>query len=47
MKGSNSLEMYLDPELWRDAEILSVADRVEGYVVANPNYPATRMWRTS
>ena len=39
VKGSNSLEMYLDPELWRDAEILSVADRVEGYVVEKPDQP--------
>lgn len=39
VKGSNSLEMYIKPELWRDADILAVADRVEGYAVAKPDLP--------
>jgi len=39
VKGSNNLEMYLDPGLWRDTDILSVADRVQGYVVEKPGLP--------
>ena len=36
VKGSNSLEMYIDPALWRDPEVLAVADKVEGYVRDKP-----------
>jgi 2-methylcitrate dehydratase PrpD len=39
VKGSNNLEMYLNPELWRDPEILAIADKVEGYAVAKPDLP--------
>ena len=39
VKGGNSLEMYVDPTLWRDPEILGVADRVEGYVLERPGLP--------
>ena len=39
VKGSNSLEMYIDPKLWGDPEILAVVDRVEGYAVARPGLP--------
>jgi 2-methylcitrate dehydratase PrpD len=39
VKSNNSLEMYLDRELWRDPEILSMVDRVEGYVLTKPGLP--------
>jgi 2-methylcitrate dehydratase PrpD len=39
IKGSNTLEMYLDPKLWTDPEVLSLVDRVEGHVVAKPGAP--------
>src|SRR5262249_50870311 len=39
VKGGNSLEMYVDPALWRDPEILAIADRVEGYAVEKPDLP--------
>ena len=39
VKGSNSLEMYLDPGLWRAPEILSIVDKVEGHVVAKSGLP--------
>jgi 2-methylcitrate dehydratase PrpD len=39
VKGSNSLEMYLDPALWHDPEILALADKVEGYAILNPDLP--------
>jgi 2-methylcitrate dehydratase PrpD len=39
VKGNNSLEMYIDPKLWRDPEILAAADKVEGHVVAKPEFP--------
>ncbi len=31
VKGSNDLEMYIDPALWRDPEVLSVADKLQAY----------------
>ncbi|MFH1604367.1 MAG: MmgE/PrpD family protein, partial [Pseudomonadota bacterium] len=37
VKDSNSLEMYIDPGLWRDPDILAVADKVEGYVIEKPD----------
>lgn len=39
VKGRNTLEMYIDPALWRDPEILAIADKVEGYVVEKPDLP--------
>ena len=31
VKGSNDLEMYIDPRLWTDPEILAVADKLHSY----------------
>jgi 2-methylcitrate dehydratase PrpD len=31
VKGSNDLEMYMDPALWRDPEVLAVADKLHAY----------------
>jgi 2-methylcitrate dehydratase PrpD len=39
VKGTIGLEMYIDPVLWGDPDILAVADRVEGYVVSKPGLP--------
>jgi 2-methylcitrate dehydratase PrpD len=39
VKGGNNLEMYIDPALWRDPEILAIAHRVQGYVVDRPDLP--------
>ena len=39
VKGSNSLEMYLDHTLWHDPDILSLVDRVEAYAVVKPDLP--------
>jgi len=39
VKGRNDLEMYLDPKLWSDQEILAIVDKVEGFVVAKPGLP--------
>jgi 2-methylcitrate dehydratase PrpD len=39
VKGGNGLEMYLDPALWRDPDILAVADRVECHVVRKAGAP--------
>ena len=39
MKGSNDLEMYVDPELWRDPEVLSVADKLQAYPLAVESHP--------
>jgi len=39
VKGSNDLEMYIDPELWRDPEILSVADKLQAYPLAVESHP--------
>lgn len=33
VKGSNDLEMYIDPDLWRDPDVLSVADKLEAYAL--------------
>jgi len=39
VKGSNSLEMYINPELWRDPDVLAVADKLQPYVVAKESLP--------
>ncbi|OGA48752.1 MAG: hypothetical protein A3G24_28660 [Betaproteobacteria bacterium RIFCSPLOWO2_12_FULL_62_13] len=39
VKGSNDLEMYIDPELWRDPEVLSVADKLQAYPLAVDSHP--------
>ncbi len=38
-KGANTLEMYIDPAMWSDSEILSIVDRVEPYAVTKPDFP--------
>jgi len=38
-KGSNDLEMYIDPDLWRDPEVLSVADKLEAYTLTDESRP--------
>ncbi len=37
VKGSNSLEMYIDPALWRDPDVLAIADKVECHVIEKPD----------
>ncbi len=39
VKGSNDLEMYIDPDLWRDPDVLSVADRLEAYTLSVESKP--------
>ncbi len=39
VKGSNDLDMYMDPDLWRDPEILAIADKLESYALEVPGYP--------
>ena len=39
VKGSNDLEMYVEPALWCDPEVLAVADKLDAYVLASrPEY---------
>jgi 2-methylcitrate dehydratase PrpD len=39
VKGGNSLEMYINPELWRDPAVLAVADKLQPYAVAKESQP--------
>ena len=39
VKGSNDLELYIDRALWQDPEVLSVADKLQAYVVADESHP--------
>ena len=39
VKGGNDLEFYIDPALWRDPEILSVADKLEAYALTDARRP--------
>jgi 2-methylcitrate dehydratase PrpD len=39
VKGGNDLEMYIDPELWRDPAVLAVADKLQPYVLASESHP--------
>jgi 2-methylcitrate dehydratase PrpD len=39
VKGGNELEMYIDRELWRDAEVLAVADKLQAYVFDDEAHP--------
>lgn len=39
IKGSNDLEMYINPELWRDPEVLSVADKIQTYPIKMESKP--------
>ena len=39
VKGSNDLEMYIDPSLWRDPEVLSVADKLDAYTLTDESRP--------
>lgn len=39
VKGSNDLELYIDPALWRDPEVLSVADRLDAYTLTDESRP--------
>ena len=34
-KGSNDLELYIDPAMWRDPDVLAVVDKLEPYALAN------------
>lgn len=44
VKGSNDLDLYLDPTLWRDAQVLSVADKLDAYTLNVDGQPrATRV----
>ncbi|RPI42525.1 MAG: MmgE/PrpD family protein [Betaproteobacteria bacterium] len=40
VKGSNDLELYIDPASWRDSEVLAIADKLQAYNLndeANPH----------
>jgi 2-methylcitrate dehydratase PrpD len=40
VKGSNDLELYIDPAAWRDPDVLAIADKLEPYSLseeANPH----------
>ena len=39
MKGGNDLEMYIDSTLWRDPDVLLVADKLQAYVVDDEAHP--------
>ena len=39
VKGGNDLEMYMDPKLWSDPEVLSIADKMEAYTLVVPGHP--------
>jgi 2-methylcitrate dehydratase PrpD len=39
VKGSNDLEMYIDPDIWRDPDVLSVADKLEAYTLSVESQP--------
>ena len=39
MKGSNDLDFYIDSTLWRDPEVLSVADKLRAHVVEDEARP--------
>jgi 2-methylcitrate dehydratase len=39
VKGSNSLEMYINPELWRDPDVLAVVDKLQPYAVVKESQP--------
>src|ERR1019366_2939252 len=39
IKGNNDLEMYTAPELWRNPEILAIADKLQAYPLAVESYP--------
>ena len=41
VKGSNNLEMYIDPKLWRNPEVLAIADKLEAYPLENEAAPRT------
>jgi len=33
VKGGNDLELYIDPALWRDPDVLTIADKLEAYAL--------------
>lgn len=37
--GDNDLERYIDPALWRDPEVLAVADKLHAYPLAVASHP--------
>ena len=39
VKGSNSLDMYIDPAMWRDPDVLAIADKLQAYALENKTYP--------
>lgn len=39
VKGSNDLDLYIDPALWRDPEVLSVADKLDAYTLTDDSRP--------
>lgn len=44
VKGSNDLDLYIDPALWRDPQVLSVADKLDAYTLTVDDQPrATRV----
>lgn len=39
VKGSNDLDLYIEPALWRDPEILGIADKLEAYAINDDAKP--------
>ena len=39
VKGSNDLDLYIDPLIWRDPAILAIADKLEPYVLNDDAHP--------
>jgi 2-methylcitrate dehydratase PrpD len=39
VKGSNDLELYVDPGMWRNPEVLAIADKLEPYFLNVPEHP--------
>ena len=39
VKGSNDLELYIEPAAWRDPEVLAIVDKLEPYSLNDPSAP--------
>jgi 2-methylcitrate dehydratase PrpD len=39
VKGSNDLEMYIEPALWRDPAVLSIVDKLDPYTLTDDSRP--------
>ena len=43
VKGNNDMEMYTNPQLWSDTDVLAVADKFESYALADKAHPLKAM----